>query len=495
MYLELDYDKIVNLDDLFRLAKQKAERAGRISGLNLWPRIEGMFRFQPLFWTSLHPMEQVLQPICRFVLESLDLGLLYNEIATAIAGVGSLDFAHMPVHPSIVRHFGIEWAGSEYKYRFLQEGAYTAREYAERFIRFDHDDDLARGIYNLHCINDVAGGLAVLQEALKRHPGSGDLMMNIAVAHFRLGDVPNAFRMAIDALATDPKRPEWSTFVCHIARLIRADLWAAPAAAPKPKPAVVQQPSPAAPPPPPSPATAPLTLAQLLDKLVQWPLPPPRLRFLVAGTEDERPFIELGQNGFTALIASLREVGIDPASLSRVLEFGCGVGRVLRYWSLFPSVEVHGTDIAPEAIAWARQNLTFGHFATNALQGPLNYPEEQFDLVYALSVFTHLPVEMQGAWFRELLRIVRPGGLIYITMHGAFYRFLLSPEQAQIFDAGELVVTGGDRPGSNICAAFHPWAYVEREFIQPYGMEVLQFLPKGARGNPEQDSLLLRKPA
>jgi hypothetical protein len=80
-------------------------------------------------------------------------------------------------------------------------------------------------------------------------------------------------------------------------------------------------------------------------------------------------------------------------------------------------------------------------------------------------------------------------------MHGAFYRFLLSPEQAQIFDAGELVVTGGDRPGSNICAAFHPWAYVEREFIQPYGMEVLQFLPKGARGNPEQDSLLLRKPA
>lgn len=223
------------------------------------------------------------------------------------------------------------------------------------------------------------------------------------------------------------------------------------------------------------------------------PLPPPQARFLVAGSDQLEVFLELGRRGFTALQAALRRAGVNSHELGRVLDFGCGVGRVLRYWHQVPDVELYGSDIDANAIDWARENLRIARFSTNTLEPRLDFPDGHFGLVYALSVFTHLPEELQLPWFRELLRVLRPGGLLYFTTHGVAYRNKLNAAQRATFDNGQLLVGGIEKPGSNHCSAFHPEAYVRSGLIGRTASVLVEHVPKGAEGNPEQDSWLVRK--
>jgi SAM-dependent methyltransferase len=91
---------------------------------------------------------------------------------------------------------------------------------------------------------------------------------------------------------------------------------------------------------------------------------------------------------------------------------------------------------------------------------PTSYPSARFDAIYAISVFTHWPEPLQHAWFRELLRLLRPGGRLLLTTNGEARREVLIGDELDRFDRGEFVARFGDEPGSNLCVAFHPvsWA-------------------------------------
>jgi SAM-dependent methyltransferase len=229
---------------------------------------------------------------------------------------------------------------------------------------------------------------------------------------------------------------------------------------------------------------------ELVDGL---PMPPPHLRFLVAGTEEAESFLLLGRRGFDSLTRSVQRAGVELSELGQVLDFGCGVGRVLRHWHAVPGIKMHGTDLCEEAIDWAAKNLAFARFGTNGMAPVLAQAADAFGLVYALSVFTHLPGALQLPWFLELLRVVRPGGLLYLTTHGAYYRPLLGAGHQEEFDAGRLVVGGEEAPGSNHCAAYHPPAYMHSALLAQASVTLLEHLPCGATGNPMQDSWLIRK--
>ena len=58
------------------------------------------------------------------------------------------------------------------------------------------------------------------------------------------------------------------------------------------------------------------------------------------------------------------------------------------------------------------------HFASpRRRQRPIcPFEDNYFDLVYGISVFTHIS-DLADAWFLELLRVLRPGGHAYLTIH------------------------------------------------------------------------------
>lgn len=221
------------------------------------------------------------------------------------------------------------------------------------------------------------------------------------------------------------------------------------------------------------------------------PVPPPRLIVRVAGTADVDWFLEGGRLGAASVRGALLRQGIALDGLGAILDFGCGCGRVTRNWAGLSGVQVAGTDLSRPAVDWCRRYLPFARFEENGLTPPLVFDDGSFDLVYALSVFTHLTADLQLAWRDELRRVLRPGGHLLVTTHGESYLPRLAPDERERFERGELVVRWADVAGTNLCSAYHPEPYLRETFAQ--GFTLVEMEPEGAHGNPTQDLVLLRK--
>jgi len=221
------------------------------------------------------------------------------------------------------------------------------------------------------------------------------------------------------------------------------------------------------------------------------PVPPPQLLELVAGRTDVDHFFTLGRLGNESLREILNANNVELDHRSAVLDFGCGCGRVMRYWHYAGGPELHGSDYNRWLVAWCRRHLPFARFEVNRLAPPLPYRSGNFDLVYALSVFTHLTVSLQAAWRDELARVLRPGGWLAVSLHGdAYLDGRMTAEESQSYRRGEIVVRSGDHAGENYCAAFHPAAAALEMFEARF--ESVDMVPRGAMGNPDQDLYLFR---
>jgi SAM-dependent methyltransferase len=196
------------------------------------------------------------------------------------------------------------------------------------------------------------------------------------------------------------------------------------------------------------------------DEVAGIPVPPARLRVLVAGVPERDWFLRSGQAQTNHLRDLLAGVGSPIGEMGAILDFGCGCGRMTRWWSDLSELQVHGCDYNRELVNWCQENLPFVQARVTDLEPPLPYPDGSFDFVYAFSVFTHLSIGLARKWIDELERIVTPGGLAWFTIHGASYRGRLPAEQQRQFDGGEIVVWFPEIEGTNMCAAYWPDAAV-----------------------------------
>jgi SAM-dependent methyltransferase len=94
----------------------------------------------------------------------------------------------------------------------------------------------------------------------------------------------------------------------------------------------------------------------------------------------------------------------------------------------YPQTQFYGVDVDEEAIRWCSAHFSSSRFHTGSVLPPLPYPDKHFRVIYCLSVFTHLNEPMQDAWLCELRRILQPGGLLIVTVHGHNAASALPPE-------------------------------------------------------------------
>jgi SAM-dependent methyltransferase len=144
------------------------------------------------------------------------------------------------------------------------------------------------------------------------------------------------------------------------------------------------------------------------------PIPPLELRISESNTAS---FLSSGKEDIDTMWRILAEHGYHIAPEARILEFGCSGGRQLRH--LQPRLEtgeVWGVDLSTEHVSWIQQHLD-QRFRTLACSSDAHLPfrDSFFDFVYAGSVFTHLD-DLADAWFAELARVVRKGGVLYLTV-------------------------------------------------------------------------------
>jgi SAM-dependent methyltransferase len=241
------------------------------------------------------------------------------------------------------------------------------------------------------------------------------------------------------------------------------------------------------------------------------PFPPVELRQVVSDWQLEM-FLWTGYVD-AQHVAGLMDEWL-PADHSRILDFGAGCGRLLRFFgSQGPSIEIHGAEVNPAQVAWCRSNLGFVRMAEANERPPLPYPDSYFDCVYAISVMTHLDRSKAEAWRDEYRRIVKPGGIVVLTTHGhpVLERIAASSTLQEWFRMSETDVLGvrsrltaeghvfipyrSDvidlaRAGSDYGTSFTDPGFAQ-SWLGGAGFEVAQQKIAGLRG--WQDTIVLRK--
>lgn len=223
-------------------------------------------------------------------------------------------------------------------------------------------------------------------------------------------------------------------------------------------------------------------------------LPPAHLRDRVHGSTDIRGFLEVGKKCSQDIESALMKIDRDLGSFRHILDFGCGCGRTFIWFAnrSQPS-NFYGTDTDADAISWCRNNLSFGSFGVNDPLPPLEYPSEMFDLIYAISVFTHLDEDYQFRWLSELKRIAKPKGILLSTVHGHHCWKDLPPEPlAKIEKEGILFVPVNTWKGvfpDWYQVTFHTKEYILERYAEYF--DVLDYIPRGM--NDVQDMIILQK--
>jgi SAM-dependent methyltransferase len=204
----------------------------------------------------------------------------------------------------------------------------------------------------------------------------------------------------------------------------------------------------------------------------EFPVPPEDLAFDAFNSIDWYRYRELGLKHagcFADIINRYLDTGQSPA---RVLEWGCGPGRLIRHMPelLRPEgAQLFGSDYNPLSIAWCEEALPKVSFAINQSLPPLVYTSDYFDATYNFSVMTHLSIESQRAWAKELYRVLRPGGVLVTTTHGENYTHLMtSRREREAFAAGEPVIQAGYSEGKKWYLSLHPDRFVRDTLLAEF---------------------------
>jgi SAM-dependent methyltransferase len=148
-------------------------------------------------------------------------------------------------------------------------------------------------------------------------------------------------------------------------------------------------------------------------------VPPPELLLQVSNDPSAENYGNVAPVRW-AVEQPLIAAGYRLADFERILDFGCGVGRFLQAMHQVrrDGQQLYGCDVNAACANWCKANLDFANVEHTALDPPLPYADESFDLITAISVFTHLSRPLQVAWARELMRVLQPGGVALVTTVG-----------------------------------------------------------------------------
>jgi ubiquinone/menaquinone biosynthesis C-methylase UbiE len=108
---------------------------------------------------------------------------------------------------------------------------------------------------------------------------------------------------------------------------------------------------------------------------------------------------------------------VGDAAQVKLLDVGCGTGRTLHQIArTHPAMRLHGVDLSPAYIRYARKVLDDVAELTLAVENAeaLPWADATFDVVTSVYLFHELPRNARRNVVREMLRVVKPGGLVVI---------------------------------------------------------------------------------
>lgn len=177
-----------------------------------------------------------------------------------------------------------------------------------------------------------------------------------------------------------------------------------------------------------------------------------------------------------------------------ILDWGCGTGRIVRHLPslLNDSNTFYGTDYNDKYIKWCRENLEGIHFKNNQLNPSLDFKDSSLDVIYGISIFTHLSENLHYSWMKELTRVLKDKGIIFLTTHGEVHKFKLLDNEQKKYDLGELIVHSYKKEGNRLFASYQSPLFFEK-LCTENNLTVLKHVPGTFQnGKAQQDIWVLQ---
>lgn len=118
----------------------------------------------------------------------------------------------------------------------------------------------------------------------------------------------------------------------------------------------------------------------------------------------------------------------------RILDFGCGVSRIIVHLKKFDNeaMLLHGCDVNEKMIEFNKNSFKDISYSLIPFSPPTTYEENFFDLLYAISIFTHIPALLQEKWLKEIYRVLKAEGIFLLTTHGNYFRERLLKDEQEV---------------------------------------------------------------
>lgn len=113
----------------------------------------------------------------------------------------------------------------------------------------------------------------------------------------------------------------------------------------------------------------------------------------------------------------LSDAGCSLHAAGSVLEFACGYGRVTRHLAcrMDPS-KVTVSDIDRGAVDFVKRKFGVDGFYSTSTPEELAH-DRRYEVIFIVSLFSHLPMQSWGPWLKRLDQMLKPGGyLLFSTL-------------------------------------------------------------------------------
>lgn len=129
-----------------------------------------------------------------------------------------------------------------------------------------------------------------------------------------------------------------------------------------------------------------------------------------------REYLSDGWRTLSQLMLLLESVDQSLLKQASVLEFAAGFGRFTRHLAKILPGRVTCSDVMPGSVDFLKNQFGVQGFESCHEPEKIIFPEK-YELVFVLSMFTHLPIPIWSRWLQALKASVKPGGLLVFSVH------------------------------------------------------------------------------
>lgn len=173
-----------------------------------------------------------------------------------------------------------------------------------------------------------------------------------------------------------------------------------------------------------------------------------------------------------------------PAGHPKILDFGAGVGGSVPYVAkYFPVSSLTCIDPSERSLEVASSRFPLAASYRQFDGSTIPFPDESFDIAYAMCVFHHIDAHDHVALMRELRRVLKPAGMLFVFEHNPYNPLTVRVVRDCPFDENAVLITGAELARRLTLAGFSRPRIRYRVFL-PHFLRLLRPLEAALRSVP-----------